>query len=146
MDCELIRAALVAYHFGSVEEAARDRIEAHLLACPDCLKAFLALKREIETAEAGPRPSEEARRRLRLAVARELAARSPERTGAAAAAAAAAVGAWWRRPLAFGFAAAACAAALIAVVSVRGQLHHIAGLTAGNAAASSQYPGAPRIK
>ncbi|MGI5863693.1 MAG: anti-sigma factor family protein [Myxococcales bacterium] len=115
MDCPLIRGDLVAYHFGSVEEATRDAVESHLLGCPDCLRAFLALKREIETAGAGPRPSPAARARLRQAVAHELASRagapSPH---------------WWRRPLAFGFVTAAAAAAMLLVLSVRGQMHLMA--------------------
>ena len=118
MDCRLIQVELVAYQFGSVADEARDRIEAHLLECPGCLKAYLALKREVETAQAGPRPRPAARDRLRRAVVQELAQRSS----------AAAQPAWWRRPLAFGFVAASAAAAMIACVSVRGQLQHLADL------------------
>jgi anti-sigma factor RsiW len=125
MDCQLIRADLVAYQFGSVDLEARDRIDAHLVACPECLKGYLALKREIETAEGGPRPSPQARARLRGAVARELAERRA-RTAAEPA--------WWRRPLAFGFAAAACAAAMIAVVAVQGELQQLGTLASPPAA------------
>jgi len=119
MDCQLIRGELVAYHFGSVEPSARDRVEAHLLECPDCLRGYLALKREIETAQAAPAPSQAARDRLRRAVAQEVGRR---------AARPAAQPAWWRRPLAFGFAAASAAAVMLAVVSVRAQLHEMARL------------------
>lgn len=115
MDCPLIRGELVAYHFGSVDEATRDAVEAHLLGCPGCLRAFLALKREIETAGASPRPSPAARERLRQAVARDLASR-----------ASAARPLWWRRPLAFGFVTAAAAAAMLLVLSVRGQMNLMA--------------------
>ncbi len=113
MDCQLIRGELVAYHFGAVEERVRDQVEAHLLECPACLRGYLALKREIETAQAGPAPAQAARDRLRRAVAQELS----QRRGAAA------QPGWWRRPLAFGFAAASAAAVMLAVVSVRAQLH-----------------------
>ncbi|HEY3446658.1 MAG TPA: zf-HC2 domain-containing protein [Myxococcales bacterium] len=119
MDCQLIRGELVAYHFGSVEERTRDLVEAHLVECPDCLKGYLALKREIETAQAGPVPSQSARDRLRRAVAQEVSQRARE----------AAQPGWWRRPLAFGFAAASAAAVMLMVVSVREQLHQMARLT-----------------
>jgi hypothetical protein len=36
-------------------------VEAHLLECPACLRGYLALKREIETAQAGPAPAQAAR-------------------------------------------------------------------------------------
>lgn len=118
MDCQLIRGDLVAYHFGSVDERSRDAVEAHLVECPACLKAYLALKREIETAQAAPRPSQAARDRLRRAVAKEVALGA--RAGAP----------WWRRPLAFGFAAATAAAMMLAIVSVRAQLHQMAEIAA----------------
>ncbi|MGC4117634.1 MAG: zf-HC2 domain-containing protein [Myxococcales bacterium] len=119
MDCQLIRGELVAYHFGSVEERTRDQVEAHLLECPGCLKGYLALKREIETAQAGPAPSQSARDRLRRAVAQEVGKKR-------AAAVEAANPGWWRRPLAFGFAAASAAAVMLLAVSVRAQLHQLA--------------------
>lgn len=124
MDCKLIRPDLVAYHFGSVEARSRDAVEAHLVECRGCLKAYLALKREIETAGASPAPSQAARERLRRAVAREVALRpgGSMETG------------WWRRPLAFAFAAAASAAVMLAVVSVRAQLHHMAQIASEHAA------------
>jgi anti-sigma factor RsiW len=125
MDCQLIRPDLVGFHFGNLSPAVRDEVESHLVACPDCLRGYLALKRELETARATPRPSEAARARLRRTVAAELAGRR----GLPVA---------WRRPLAFGFAAAAAAATLLAVVSVRGQLGQLASI----AAAQEQVRGA----
>ena len=74
MDCQVIQPELVAYHFGVVADRARDGIERHLLGCGACLQAFLALKRAVETAPEGPRPSEAARARLRRAVEPALAA------------------------------------------------------------------------
>jgi hypothetical protein len=73
MDCEVIEPELVAYHFGVLEGPARTAVEGHLLACHACLAAFFALKRALDgAADAGPRPSEEARARLRQAAAVEL--------------------------------------------------------------------------
>lgn len=120
MDCKLIRGDLVAFQFGSIDDATRARVESHLVDCPACLRAFLALKRETETASAAPRPSAEARARLRRAVAQEVA--RPQR-----------VADWWRRPLTFGFAAVATAATLLAVVSVRMQLHQLSELASPTA-------------
>jgi hypothetical protein len=117
MDCKLISGELVAYHFGQVDDAARARVEDHLFGCSDCLRSFLVLKREIETAATAPRPSAAARAKLRRAVALEVAPRKQVRPVA-----------WWRRPLAFGFAAAACAASMLMVVSVRGQLNQLVEL------------------
>ena len=132
MDCRLIQIELVAYQFGSIADEARDQIEAHLLECPQCLKGFLALKREVETAQAGPRPSPAARARLRRAVASELASRKST----------AAQPSWWRRPLTFGFVAASATAAMIAFVSVRGQLQHLAELAAPEPTSAVHGPAA----
>jgi anti-sigma factor RsiW len=103
MTCTQIQPELVAYHFGVVSDDARRRVEAHLPECSDCLRSFLALKREIETGHDGPHPSEAARLRLRHAVAQELKAREPRRPWS-----------WWERPFAFGFAGSAVVAAMIA--------------------------------
>lgn len=133
MDCRLIRPDLVAYHFGSVEEPSRGAVEAHLIECRECLTAYLALKREIETACASPAPSQAARDRLRHAVAREVA----RRPGSSAAPGR------WRRPLAFIFAAAASAAALLAVVAVRAQLQQMAQIASEPAAQVEHRAPAP---
>jgi anti-sigma factor RsiW len=106
MSCDQIQSELSAYHFGVVSDETRAQLEAHLVVCPACLKAFLALKREIETAASGPRPSELARRRLRSAVARELGVDEGEKSRRWS---------WWERPLAFAFAAAAVLLCMLAV-------------------------------
>ncbi|MBW2457880.1 MAG: zf-HC2 domain-containing protein [Deltaproteobacteria bacterium] len=104
MTCPDIAPNLVPYHFGEISTEARDEVEAHLLSCPDCLADFLALKRQVETAELDERPSEAARLRLRHAIARELHIDPAPRPWS-----------WWERPLAFGFAGAALAAAAMMV-------------------------------
>src|SRR5215831_12798523 len=74
MDCKVIQAELVTYHFGMVDEPLRDQVEQHLLGCAACLSAFLRLKRAVETApHAGAGPSDAARTRLRQAAEPELA-------------------------------------------------------------------------
>jgi len=104
MTCSDINPELVLYHFGEITPEARDEVEAHLLSCPECLADFLALKRQVETAALDERPSETARARLRSAVAEELGVETAPRPWA-----------WWERPLAFGFAGAALAAAAMMV-------------------------------
>ena len=114
MNCHRIQPELVAYHFGVVSDETRSDVEGHLLRCPECLESFLALKREIETAESGPCPSPAARERLRRAVTQELG--QPRREWA-----------WWERPLAFGLASAAVVAATFvmrALTSGQGSMPH----------------------
>ena len=110
MDCGLIRPELVMFHFGDVDAQTRDEVEAHLAGCSACVRAFLALKREVETApERGEVPSAAARDRLRRAVSAELATRRP------------------RSRVAWGTAFAAAAATLLLVFAVRvlePSLHH----------------------
>lgn len=101
MQCEMIQPELVSFYFGDVDEEARARVEAHLRGCRSCLDAYLSLKRSIEAAEL--KPSEEARVRLRDAVAQELSAAEP------------APWLWWERPLVVAFATAAVALARITV-------------------------------
>jgi hypothetical protein len=106
MSCHDIQQELVGYHFGMMEGGAtRRQLEDHLVTCQDCTKAFVAIKRDIETAESGPRPSPAMRQRLRLAVARELGIVAPRPTGWS----------WWERPLAFGFAGVAVFLAVFAL-------------------------------
>jgi anti-sigma factor RsiW len=104
MSCAAIEPVLVAYHFGIVSDEERDRLEEHLGACPSCLHGFFALKRDLETAASEPRPSPAARARLRRAVAVELGLAPAGRAWS-----------WWERPFAFGFAAAAVVAAVVAL-------------------------------
>jgi anti-sigma factor RsiW len=103
MTCHQIQPELCGYHFGVIADDARRAVEDHLVSCSACVKAFVALKRDIETAGSGPSPSPAARERLRRAVAAELGVggRAARRWS------------WWERPLAFGFAGAALAAALV---------------------------------
>jgi hypothetical protein len=99
MTCDDLRHELVAFHFGETEH--RADIEAHLPTCSACVRAYLGIKRGIETGEDdGPRPSDIARRRLREAVARTLGV-GPRR--------------WWERPAAFAFAASAVLASMLAM-------------------------------
>ncbi len=106
MTCAHFQADLPGYHFAVIEPAARDALEAHLVACPTCIAAFVALKRSLEAAADAPVPSDTARARLRAAVAAEIAA--PPRTWR-----------WWERPLAFSLATAATLLAFFTVT----QLH-----------------------
>ena len=99
MDCELIQPDLAAYHFGEIDASGRSAIEAHLGACPRCLRDYFALKRSLETFEA--RPSPEAKERLRRAVA-SATQHAPSSWR------------WWERPLAV---ALACAAVLLSAAA-----------------------------
>jgi anti-sigma factor RsiW len=106
MTCSHFQADLPGYHFAIIAPDARAALEAHLLACPDCLAAFIAVKRSLELADDAPRPSDAARARLRAAVAAELT--RPARAWS-----------WWERPLALTLAAAATVLAFFTVT----QLH-----------------------
>ena len=57
MTCQEINLELIAYHFGTVTPEGREQVERHLLGCQECLKSYLAVKREIETAESGAHAS-----------------------------------------------------------------------------------------
>ncbi|MHB8875480.1 MAG: anti-sigma factor family protein [Myxococcaceae bacterium] len=105
MDCELSQRELVGFHFGEIEPEVRVELEAHLLGCAACLKDYLALKRDLETAAEAPAPSAASRLRLRRAVAGELGLlRAPPRAWA-----------WWERPLAAAFAGVALVGAIYGV-------------------------------
>lgn len=101
MSCETVEPELVAYHFGTLEPGMRQVVEDHLLGCVSCLREFMTLKRNMELGEAEPPPSQAARERLRLSVARELRGSAPSRTWR-----------WWERPLALGGAVAVLASAM----------------------------------
>ncbi|MEW5743688.1 MAG: zf-HC2 domain-containing protein [Myxococcota bacterium] len=99
MTCDDLQGDLVAFHFGEVPPAGREAVEGHLVSCATCVRRFVALKREIELGESGPRPSAAGRARLKAAVMAEVA--RPLRSWG-----------WWERPLAFGVASAAVVVAL----------------------------------
>ena len=104
MDCSVIAADLIAYHFGTTPDDARKRIDEHLLGCTDCLRAYLELKHHFASGVSrGARPSAAARQRLRAAVALEFTPSVPTRAVR-----------WLRRPIPLyqGVAAAAVALAL----------------------------------
>jgi anti-sigma factor RsiW len=102
MSCDKVEPELVAYHFGTIAPEAREAVEGHLPACGNCLREFMALKRNMEIAEDEPPPSRQARERLRLAVAREVRGRAPAPSWR-----------WWERPLALGGALAVLAGAIL---------------------------------
>lgn len=106
MTCERVLPELVTYHFGVIEDEPRREVEQHLVSCPDCLRSFLALKRDIETAESGPRPSPAVLERLRVSAAHELGLPRLRRWS------------WWERPLAFSFAGVAVLVAMGAVAAL----------------------------
>ncbi|HVO32241.1 MAG TPA: hypothetical protein VMV18_15970, partial [bacterium] len=76
MDCGLTRSELVPFHFGECAPDLRAPLEQHLLACRECLTAYLELKRALES-EPARAPSRLAHARLRAAVAAEIAHRAP---------------------------------------------------------------------
>jgi anti-sigma factor RsiW len=102
---------LLDYHFGTLED--RAALEAHLGECRACLTHFFELKRAVELGEAAPRPSRDARARLRAAVADELRSARPAPVPRA----------WWERPAAFALAAS--------VVLVAGAVTHALQNTPG---------------
>lgn len=99
MSCTETEPELVAYHFGTLDDGTRARVEDHLVGCASCVRAFVELKRaiEFEPLDAGAVPSKSARARLRRAVANELGIDTPRR--------------WWERPIAFALAASVVLAA-----------------------------------
>ncbi len=85
MDCSLMQKDLLDYHFGVAEAVCRQGMEDHLLSCKVCLRAYLDLKRAIETLPAellgdptgdlsGERPAAKTRQRLRAEVERTFVA------------------------------------------------------------------------
>jgi hypothetical protein len=66
----MIQEALVAYHFGTTSESERNAVDAHLLGCTSCLRAYLRVKHHVERGAAGgARPSASVRDRIRADVA-----------------------------------------------------------------------------
>jgi hypothetical protein len=82
MDCAGVRSRLVGYHFAALADDERDAVDAHLLGCGGCLRAYLAFKRATETRKSAEaiddRPSPEIRRRLRAEVAASFASGASE--------------------------------------------------------------------
>lgn len=105
MTCSEHQADLVGYHVAILGAEARRALEAHLVACPHCVAAYIAIKRDLETAEDGPRPSGAARARVRASIAAELGKRPRAWS-------------WWERPLAFTLATAATVLAMVAVTKL----------------------------
>ncbi|HOU94355.1 MAG TPA: zf-HC2 domain-containing protein [Polyangiaceae bacterium] len=103
MSCEEIQPELVRYHFGVIDDGPRGEVEEHLVGCSDCLRSYLYLKRDVETAEGGPQPSSAVLDRLRASVVRELALGVSRRWS------------WWERPLAFGFSGVLMVVAVLVV-------------------------------
>jgi anti-sigma factor RsiW len=103
--CQDYQADLVGYHFAVLSADARRALEAHLVACATCVGAYVAIKRDLEIADDGPRPSEASRTRLRASMAAEL--RKRPRAWS-----------WWERPFAFTFATAATVLAMVAVTQL----------------------------
>ena len=99
MSCETTTPHLLALHFGELELATRDAVEAHLADCRACTVQFFSLKRAVEVPERDARPSQRARTRLRAAVEQELGLSIP----------------LWERALAFWVAAGAVACAVLLV-------------------------------
>jgi hypothetical protein len=66
----MTQEALVAYHFGTTTSAEREAVDAHILGCQACLRAYLRVKHHIEhgrSVEARPRAA--VRDRIRADVA-----------------------------------------------------------------------------
>lgn len=111
MDCG--RIDRVGYHFGTLADDERERVERHLVGCPACVEAYLVLKRQADEA-ADVRPSAELRARLRRDVARAFPAR--QRTPMLA---------FLARPIPLYQGALAAALALIAVLFADGALRGV---------------------
>ncbi len=103
MTCEKVQPELVGYHFGVVSDDVRSLVDEHLLRCGACLRAFIEVKRAIETSEDAPAPSRASRARLRSAVAAELGLQATPVTESKRHR--------WERPLAFAIAASVVLAA-----------------------------------
>ena len=98
MTCEQTRNELPGFHFSELSVGARGEVEAHLVTCLACVTELVELKRAVELAEEGPRPSDRARQALREAVTANL---IPWR--------------WWERPVAFFVAASSVVLAVLLV-------------------------------
>jgi anti-sigma factor RsiW len=103
----MIQGELFAYALGASDDAERDRVDAHLLTCTACLRAYLRLKHHVERGVSlAERPSDEVRQKIRNDVAAVV------RQGGTAR-----VRRWLRRPIPLyqGLAVAALAAGVAVV-------------------------------
>jgi hypothetical protein len=106
MDCSGVIDHLVPYHFATCTDEERDLVDAHLLGCAKCLRAYLALKRAVERgAGAKEAPSAATRARLFASVAAEF---GPSARGRALR--------WLRRPIPLYQGIAVAAVAIAAAV------------------------------
>ena len=96
MNCRRLEPELIAFHFGTVSLATREEVERHLVGCAECVKAFCALKRAVETSDGEPPASPATRQRIRRAVQDELAGQVRWVPWT-----------WWQKSLAVGIASAA---------------------------------------
>ena len=53
MECQVMQVDLVGYYFGTLDEGHRCSAENHLCQCPNCMKAFILLKRNVEVMPQG---------------------------------------------------------------------------------------------
>lgn len=103
MTCERIDPLLVGFCLGLSTSDERAEVEAHLVECVACVRQFLSLKRDLETA-ADERPARAGTRaKIRGAVAQELGLAPPSARR------------WWERPMAVAFATAAVWASIFTV-------------------------------
>jgi anti-sigma factor RsiW len=69
MDCTLTQDRLIGYHFATIDDDERAKVEAHLVECKACLRTYLSLKAHVDRgATSRDSPSPAARDRLRAAV------------------------------------------------------------------------------
>lgn len=119
MDCALIQGRLIEYQFATLEDADREDVEAHLLACKACLRTYLALKAHVDRGSgAGEVPGEAARLRLRAAVVARFRSTATRRLRR-----------WLSRPVPLyqGLAVAALVAAAVALAPTIARSLHSAG-------------------
>ena len=95
MTCEELELELFDFHEAKLTLERRREVEEHLLECSDCLRSYLALKRQAEVSRIEAVPSEASRMRLRRELARAI--EPPQRTRPTRR---------WERPFAVGVALA----------------------------------------
>ena len=81
MTCNDVQPNLLSFHLGAAAPAEREHREAHLLACPGCLRGYFDAKRaseDVPLSEVAPSPA--IRDRLRLAVAQRAGSEGAMRT------------------------------------------------------------------